>query len=892
MRHRTCRRFLCLLVILVPGLVAPSTQIDRTKTPPAPMTKPGPLTILTSPPDGGAVHQLDDPVHVRFSKPVTPASFSYAISPDIGGWSVEWSEDRRRVVLEHANPFAAGAEYRLTVKIAAANEPPVEKSVRFTAYGPPSLELIDEAEKKGTIDIDQAWSYRFQAILEPSALPETLQSVTPNPCGTSVMLGFQEVRPRLKPGTAERLDRYVLRPTDARSVFAGRIRSGQQSGDEDPGPGGRGPVIDQRQRPTRTGTPAGWFGVDSRLYPITVWSAISAVAADAALELIENKAMYGRYKNLMPFEPESDADVAPDNGGDGRLDIYLVPRDPHLRFGNAFAEGLTVALAQTPITPCFIMVREDLTGSVLGSVLAHELFHAFQLAIDWKEPLWWLESTATWSMDFIEPSWNYEHQFVAHAFEKSPHRLKTLTWAGGLHPYGAYLFPYYLSSTYGEKMIGDLWTDCAARGPNVMDAIKSRLDRTNASGFSKAFMEFALMNYDDADPLGPVYPETLDVFPHHGEHKVLLKDDHSGIAFDLPPLSAVYIDVYNHGIDTQKTPSVVFDLAAFSDLPETAVQAVVMRGNETDTQDWTGLKEKLFCLNAPGQDFDRIVVIVSSTETEQDHRALDIPILLGRDPRCDADWEGTLTFVRTHSQSHQDPGERRKTGSYQPRTGAAWVDQFTTHKVEESCRIAVNAKVRMALKAVGKEDGDDELAELNRLFTDATGIVTYTQEALDGTCTINYEHKLVETTTIEPSAHPGEFVQTSIRRASFGSPLIPVGLTLLRAPRLTVDSKKGTYTLEINFTFAQCRGESIVETNKGDRHVSPWDLENLRGLFDSYPLRTQWSQPALGGTFQGDVIRGKWSAPPEQVRGDDAVVCDLAGLSGVKVTWELHRIKR
>jgi hypothetical protein len=195
----------------------------------------------------------------------------------------------------------------------------------------------------------------------------------------------------------------------------------------------------------------------------------------------------------------------------------------------------------------------------------------------------------------------------------------------------------------------------------------------------------------------------------------------------------------------------------------------------------------------------------------------------------------------------------------------------------------------MALKPAG--EGDDDVAALNRELAKFGGPVAYTQDALDGSCTINYEHRLQETTKIEPSANPGEFVITSTQRASCGSRLVPVGLTILRAPRLTVDSKNGKYKLEVNFTFEKCSGESIVETNKGERTVSPWDVENRQALFDSYPLRTQWYEPALQGAFQGATIRGEWSPPPETPSKSPDVPCSLSDLRGVKVTWGLHRIK-
>lgn len=892
MHVRLVRWSVCLFLVLASGTGSSSTQTRRpqaprpaAKAPPGQSAKPAAITIVTFPQDGGLLRQLDSPCHVRFSKPMTPESLSFTVSPDVGDWRPEWSQDRRRVVLAHSRPFEAGTQYRLALSVAPPAEPPTQKTVSFTAYGRGSLDLIAEAEKRGAIDQDQAWTYRVQAILEPSALPATFHSRTPTPSGTRTLRAFRKVRSQLKPETVEKLDRYFLRPTDPRSIFAAQVRAARQQGYRYSGPASGLLFAQGRERPTKTPAPNGWFGVDSALYPVTVWSPKSVTACDVAVAAIEGKTMYGRFKDLLSgVEPVSDLNQ-PDNGWDGRLDIYLVPPGPELQFEHGFALGMAVDLLDTPVTPCFILIRDDQAGAGLIATLAHELFHAFQFAIDGDEPDWWCESTATWAMNFIDKSGNLEHGYLPVAFEPPPHRLRTVTSEEGLHPYAAYIFPLYLSSSRGDTIIGELWTDCKASGQNALEAVKNRL----GDAFRDAFKEFALLNYNDLENYGPRYPEELDVFPHHGEHKIMLEKDHEGLAFDLPPLSAIYIDVYN-AVDKQKTPSVTFSLDAFKDLPEIGIQAVVMQGQKQEVQDWTGLDEKLFCLTVRDQEFERIVVVISSTETEKTHTALDLPILLGRDPRCDAHWIGTLTFNRIYSQSHSDPGERRKTGSYQRGTGGEWVDQFTTHGVEESCSISVNAVVRMALKPAG--EGDEDMAEINREFAKLGGPIAYVQDRLDGSCTINYKHQLVETTKIEPSANPGEFVITSTRKASCGSRLIPVGHTMLRAPRLTVDSKNGKYSLEVNFTFSQCNGESIVETNKGKREVNPWVLETREALFDSYPLRTQWYEPALQGSFQGDAIRGEWSPPPKPPSRSPDVPCSLSDLRGVKVSWELHRVKR
>ena len=66
---------------------AVGSKAEKREIPPSP---PGEgrtedLSILTSPGDGGAVRNLRQPLVVRFSRAVDPASFSFKIDPNPGG---------------------------------------------------------------------------------------------------------------------------------------------------------------------------------------------------------------------------------------------------------------------------------------------------------------------------------------------------------------------------------------------------------------------------------------------------------------------------------------------------------------------------------------------------------------------------------------------------------------------------------------------------------------------------------------------------------------------------------------------------------------------------------------------------------------------------------------
>jgi hypothetical protein len=183
------------------------------------------LQIFVIPKDGGFTRRLEKPISISFSQAVEPKDLNFRISPDPGGWSTAWEEEGKQAVLSHANPYHEGVTYELELEVKSAGK---KKTVRFTAYGPSSLELIDEDEKKGILDLDTSWTYRLQRLFEPSRLPTKYKSLTPVKCGTPVMLDFSKIQSQLKQETMDALKPYLVRPTHPESVFSRQIQEEEQ----------------------------------------------------------------------------------------------------------------------------------------------------------------------------------------------------------------------------------------------------------------------------------------------------------------------------------------------------------------------------------------------------------------------------------------------------------------------------------------------------------------------------------------------------------------------------------------------------------------------------------------------------------------------------------------
>ena len=357
-----------LLVLLGPACKKKSSekapgkkaiQAEEKAVPKKPQTGQG-LIISCLPRDGQKIFSLQQAIFVSFSQPIKPEDFSFTMKPDPGGWARQWRDDGKHVSLEHANPFQPGKTVELELSVKSPSQKLV---VRFRAFGADSLQLIEEDAKKGPLDLDTGWTYRLQALFEPELLPEKYQSPTPIRCGTTVMTEFMEVRDRLKPETLEKLKPYLVRPTDPASVFSRRIAKSKKTAALQSQPGS-GLLFAQDQRPSNILFPLGWCSKKYGSY--TVWEPgfeAGCASAEAIAKAIDSHKMWEKFSTLMDKEPPSDDKDPGGNGGDGTLDIYIVPETESIQDieePGSYVYGLCCATQGGTITPSYILINGTL----------------------------------------------------------------------------------------------------------------------------------------------------------------------------------------------------------------------------------------------------------------------------------------------------------------------------------------------------------------------------------------------------------------------------------------------------------------------------------------------------------------------------------------------------
>lgn len=595
------------------------------------------LVMACNPRDGGNVFNLKQPVFISFAQKVDPSDFAFRIKPDSEGWSSRWLEEGRRVVLDHANPFQAGVRYELELKLKAPSE---KQTVRFRAFGPSSLDLIEEDDKKGLLDLDTGWTYKLQALFEREKLPDKYRSSTPIYCGTKVMTSLSKVRARLKPETLTVLEPYLVRPNNPKSVFAQRIAKAKMNASI---PLRLGPGFlfagEPPQRPT--GEAPNMLWCSKKDVNITVWTPIF-LAGDktsmdpcqysaSILRAIQNYHIWEGFDGLLGRTPPSDAKDA-DNGGDGTLDIYVAPPSSHFDFSDpeepgTYLWGLCIPTGEGQTSPSYILINGSLAGDQLGSTLAHELFHSFQFAFDKEANDWWMEGSATWAENFTEPTWDLEHNWDEVAFSPDEHSLINLTSEQGKHEYAAYLFPFYLADTQGDKIVAKIWQNCTGSG--TMDAVVNALG--GEEGFEQTFKKFAYMNWSQSqDPDVEKYPEPIDVDNFHAYYfdETMPEKMPFDKNIDLPSVSAVYYLFRNEVKDRGALPHVKFDLQEFKKNPKLSVQAYIQyRTAGEKKEDWTGLEKKEFCLNDEQEDFVNIwLILANAARRDRDRPELKVTL--------------------------------------------------------------------------------------------------------------------------------------------------------------------------------------------------------------------------------------------------------------------------
>lgn len=230
--------------------------------------------------------------------------------------------------------------------------------------------------------------------------------------------------------------------------------------------------------------------------------------------------------------------ACPSNGGDDKIDIYLV------KF--AGADGSTAPEAcEGAVCSSFMLVDSTFKNRGYPSiedgfrtVVVHELFHAVQNAYDREMDRFWAEGTAQWAMKTLHPELtDFEHQLPA--FFQSPRQSLDSPPSGVTagYLYGAAVWPLFLSLRHGESIVREiLEAEAGAAGAGTIPATETALG-AKGSSIATEFPLFAAWNAATKKYAGAGgYPDAAE---YPGVATTALEDGAAGITSGLSSFAYV-----------------------------------------------------------------------------------------------------------------------------------------------------------------------------------------------------------------------------------------------------------------------------------------------------------------------------------------------------------------
>ncbi|MBU1177758.1 hypothetical protein KJ903_00905 [Patescibacteria group bacterium] len=515
----------------------------------------------------------------------------------------------------------------------------------FAQEGDTSFDLIDKAYEEGKIDKETSLIYGAYAAFGDERLPEEYQSDIIAFEANHVFREIRENYDSFSPENKEIIDPFLKRPDDPESWWNEKVREKQVRNNPDLIKAARAKdrevkSIFSEHLTTVDGKIKIWYAqigifddfIDKIFKPgrAEYFDAADKEMAEKIKDILDKDRAYAKFSNIMAKEPLNDGNL----GGDGELDIYAISPTmmEYKRLQLTATAGYSGVLggyipdtANFPTSGYLILIGSNKT------VIAHELFHAFQAAFKQNESSdrWFAEASAVWSEDFIYPQDNSEQKWLKVSPINQPGTSLDNTNLSG-YEYGAYLFPFYLTQpgVSGSEIIGKIWAGCG----NYNSCLNS-IDKNISGDFEDTWREFTLWNYNKKpvklyqDEGG--FPEISSGVASYQSDIKKIGNNSIEISWkkDLEYLAAHLVEVRNKTNSPEVKQIIFKDFKNFtSQSNKAAIKAIVYpkNGEPYLDEEWTNKEERKFCLEDPRESFDNIVLIFSNGEMKKSLTATEI----------------------------------------------------------------------------------------------------------------------------------------------------------------------------------------------------------------------------------------------------------------------------
>lgn len=205
------------------------------------------------------------------------------------------------------------------------------------------------------------------------------------------------------------------------------------------------------------------------------------------------QAVWNREVTSQGYDaPLSDLAEPTNNGGDGKLDIYLS------ELGDLGLYGYAVPEEDARQSYSYLVLDNDYAQwqynapplVSLKATAAHEFFHAVQFAYDVGEDLWFMESTATWMEEQTFDEVNDNRYFITSSSLHYPHVPLN---SGGGAVYGNWVYFQFLSEWLGAPVVRTMWEQAQVTNWQSLRSIEATL-AARGQNFAAVFSAWSAAN--------------------------------------------------------------------------------------------------------------------------------------------------------------------------------------------------------------------------------------------------------------------------------------------------------------------------------------------------------------------------------------------------------------
>lgn len=522
---------------------------------------------------------------------------------------------------DHVSQGKAPLAHTQTKKGLVVTDPEL-KEIYSAALAPEppqtSLDKVQEAYEQKKISKEEYVVLSIQAAFEPSSLPSQYSGATESGrYGPSreLMIAYENWD-SFSQESKNKISQYLFLSSEEVQAESGSLipTGSQNSGQlaETQGAGSKTTHISTAGGNSDVSL-AGPAGQPLKLYTLvaipgkaTIKAFLPASATNAEKDVLNAKMLWvregitdswGRFNSLLRLEPTDE------------VYIYI---ETNVKQG-VFGTAAYTKEQSDPVQRCRIRLSSQVISSSGESQtkagVAHELFHCFQYYIPLKnyedpEEAWLTEATAVWSENYIYPKTNSEQEYLDTFFKTRNKQFFSST--PSLKKYSDYNFFLYLSQTGSASEVANILLDSKNSG------VKSVL--SSLPEFADKHADFSFWNWNKA-PFqfysdDPKYPDISISGPALSYYQ--LSDASNGAtAVSLEPGAASY-----HVYDVMVGTNVKKLEFRFPDKDDTAHQrhALLRIDGQWVDEQWTGLSQRRFCLDRPGEKVEAVVLIYSNSD--------------------------------------------------------------------------------------------------------------------------------------------------------------------------------------------------------------------------------------------------------------------------------------